>query len=134
MAEHTGEDHGEDSGAGTGGGHGERTGGARHPDILNGVPMKAADEPPGWLDDRKTVDKVFYALCAVSAGLLLIDPLIHKHGGFAIAHWWGFYGIFGFVACVVLVLAAAWLRRIVTKPEDYYRPPQPPRDPGGLDP
>jgi len=77
---------------------------------------------------------LLYALCAVSAGLLLIDPLIHKHGGFAIAHWWGFYGIFGFVACVVLVLAAAWLRRIVTKPEDYYRPPQPPRDPGGLDP
>jgi hypothetical protein len=32
----------------------------------------------------------------------------------------GFYGWFGFVACVALVLIAKQLRRIVMRPEDYY--------------
>jgi hypothetical protein len=79
-----------------------------------------ADEPPRWLDDPRNVDKIVYALYAVCALLLLIDPLVEKHGPFEIEHWWGFYGIFGFVGCVFLVLAAKGLRRIVMRPEDYY--------------
>ena len=45
---------------------------------------------------------------------------MHKHGPFAIEHVWGFYAIYGFVACVGLVLAAKLLRVILMKPEDYY--------------
>ena len=33
---------------------------------------------------------------------------------------YGFYGIFGFVACVALVLIAKQLRRVLMRPEDYY--------------
>jgi nitric oxide reductase large subunit len=84
-------------------------------------PPHAPDgEPRRWLDDRRNVDKIVYALYAVCAVLLLIDPLVHKHGPFAIEHWWGFYGIYGFVGCVFLVLAAKVLRLIVMRPEDYY--------------
>jgi hypothetical protein len=43
-----------------------------------------------------------------------------KHGPFAIEHVYGFYGIFGFVACVALVLIAKQLRRVLMRPEDYY--------------
>ncbi len=77
-------------------------------------------EPVRWLDDRRNVNKIVYALYAVSALLLLIDPFIHKHGPFEIEHWWGFYGIYGFVGCVFLVLAAKGLRKLVMRPEDYY--------------
>lgn len=84
------------------------------------VPMKAPDEPKRWLDDRKNVNLICYVLYAVSAVLLLIDPLIHKHGPFEIEHWWGFYGIYGFVGCVFLVLAAKELRKLVMRREDYY--------------
>ncbi|MGI9385205.1 MAG: hypothetical protein ACR2PO_18785 [Methyloligellaceae bacterium] len=73
-----------------------------------------------WLDDLRNVDKIVYALYAICALLLVIDPLIHKHGPFAIEHWLGFYGIYGFVACVALVLAAKELRRILMRSEDYY--------------
>lgn len=73
-----------------------------------------------WLDDHGNVNKVVYALYAVCGLLLIIDPLIHKHGPFEIEHWLGFYGIFGFVACVALVLAAKELRRILMRSEDYY--------------
>ena len=80
----------------------------------------ADSEPPRWLDSPRNVDKVVYGVYAVSAALLLIDPFIHKHGPFAIEYWWGFYGIYGFVGCVFLVLAAKLLRKLVMRPEDYY--------------
>ena len=80
----------------------------------------SSKEKRWWLDDRRNVDRLVYAIYAVCAGLLLVDPLIHKHGPFAIEHWWGFYGIYGFVACVGLVLAAKEMRRVVMRPEDYY--------------
>ncbi len=75
---------------------------------------------PRWLDDPRNVDRIVYALYSVSALLLIIDPFIHKHGPFAIEHWWGFYGIYGFVCCVFLVLAAKELRKLVSRQEDYY--------------
>ena len=34
--------------------------------------------------------------------------------------WFFFYAVYGFVACVALVLAAKVLRRVVMRPEDYY--------------
>lgn len=77
-------------------------------------------EPARWLDDRRNVNKIIYTVYAICAVLLLIDPLVHKHGPFEIEHWWGFYGIYGFVGCVFLVLAAKVLRLIVMRPEDYY--------------
>ncbi len=83
-------------------------------------PHALENERERWLDDRRNVDKIVYALYAVCAVLLLVDPLVHKHGPFAIEHWWGFYGIYGFVGCVFLVLAAKVLRLIVMRPEDYY--------------
>ena len=73
-----------------------------------------------WLDDRSNVDflvRVFYVVCAV---LVLIDVFVDKHGPFSVEHWFGFYGWFGFIACVTLVLVAKQLRRVVMRPEDYY--------------
>ncbi|MEM9060398.1 MAG: hypothetical protein AAGD13_08030 [Pseudomonadota bacterium] len=84
------------------------------------TPRKAADEKPNWVDHKKNVDRICYALYAVSALLLLIDPLVHKHGPFEIEHWWGFYGIYGFIGCVFLVLAARAMRVLLIRPEDYY--------------
>lgn len=83
-------------------------------------PTVPVDEKSRWLDDKRNVNKIVYALYALSAGLLVIDPLIHKHGPFGIEHWWGFYGIYGFVGCVFLVLAAKELRKLVMRGEDYY--------------
>jgi hypothetical protein len=73
-----------------------------------------------WLDDMRNVDKVVYTLYAICALLLLVDVLVPKHGPFAIEHLFDFYGIYGFVACVGLVLAAKALRVILIRPEDYY--------------
>lgn len=73
-----------------------------------------------WLDDPRNVDRVVYAVYAACGLLFVLDVLTHKHGPFAIEHMFGFYGIYGFVACVGLVLAAKAMRRVLMRPEDYY--------------
>lgn len=73
-----------------------------------------------WLDNPHNVDRLvrgFYAVCGL---LLAADVFVPKHGPFAIEHVYGFYGIFGFLACVALVLIAKQLRRVLMRPEDYY--------------
>jgi hypothetical protein len=73
-----------------------------------------------WLDERANVDRLvrgFHVVCAV---LLLLDLFVPKHGAFSIEHRFGFYAVFGFAACVTLVLVAKQLRRVLMRPEDYY--------------
>ena len=53
--------------------------------------------------------------------LLIIEFFVHKHPHFAWEDWHEFYAVFGFVACVVLVLAAKYiLRPLMKRREDYY--------------
>jgi hypothetical protein len=79
------------------------------------------DERKYWLDERKNVNKIIYGLCAVCAILLAADLFPYKHHlHFGFEQWTGFYGIYGFVACVGLVLAAKVLRKVVMRDEDFY--------------
>lgn len=61
--------------------------------------------------------KWFYAACAI---VVVLDLIIHRH----IYHPWEsllfFYCVFGFVACVVLVVVAKWMRKPLMRSEDYY--------------
>lgn len=81
------------------------------------------DQRKFWLDDPRNVDKVWYALLAICAVLFVADAFYHKHVHFGVESWFGFYGIYGFVACVFLVLAARGLRRLLMRPENYYDNP-----------
>ncbi len=65
----------------------------------------------------KLVLRVFYALCAI---VLLLDLVYHRHVIHAWENLWGFYGLFGFLACVALVLIAKEMRKVVMRREDYY--------------
>ena len=66
--------------------------------------------------------RVFFALCVL---LLGADLLFHRHlnfaeGVFPVEGWFGFYAIYGFVACVLLVLTATQMRKVLMRREDYY--------------
>ena len=73
-----------------------------------------------WLDNPKNVDKVYWSVIVVSVLLFFADALYDKHPEFGIEKVFGFYGIYGFVACVGLVLAAKGLRLLLMRGEDYY--------------
>ncbi|MEM7252580.1 MAG: hypothetical protein AAF493_14285 [Pseudomonadota bacterium] len=78
------------------------------------------NESKRWLDEPANIKKilwVFYALCAV---LVLVEFFHHRHVTHAWESLFGFYAIYGFVACVILVLAATQLRKWLMRDEDYY--------------
>lgn len=66
----------------------------------------------------KKILKIFFAFLGI---LLVVDPFIHKHAFFGFDGYPSFYGAYGLVACVILVLIAKHiLRPIVMRKEDYY--------------
>lgn len=73
-----------------------------------------------WLDDARNVDKLLWALVAACGGLLLLDLIYEKHVAFGFEDWFGFYGLYGFSACVALVLIAKELRKVLSRSERYY--------------
>lgn len=60
---------------------------------------------------------VFYALCII---LVIADFILHRHIGFSWENIPAFYAIYGFVACVTLVVIAKKIRTMVRRKEDYY--------------
>ena len=73
-----------------------------------------------WLDDPANVRKVYVALPLFGIAWLVPDLFLEKHEDVGFAAALGFYAVYGFVACVALVLTAKVLRRILMRPEDYY--------------
>ena len=58
-----------------------------------------------------------YVACAV---LVLLDFTYEKHGHYTWEAWPGFHAGYGFVSCVLLVILATQLRKVVRRDEDYY--------------
>ena len=75
---------------------------------------------PHWLERRGSVGKIILSLALVCGLAVLADFFHEKHGHYSWENFPGVYAIFGFVSCVVLVLAATQLRRILKRDEDYY--------------
>ena len=85
-----------------------------------------------WLDDFANVRKIYRGLWIVCllvlvGGEILLHQAHHAaeahgaaHHGFGFERWPGFYGLFGFIACAGLVLAAKELRKLLMRSEDYY--------------
>lgn len=80
----------------------------------------AEPEKTHLFDDPRNVRRaihVLYALCAVT---VVLDFVVHRHVDHPWEAMWAFYCIYGFVACVLLVLVARELRRFLMRGEDYY--------------
>ena len=73
-----------------------------------------------YLRDRlPTVIRCCYALLAA---LVIIDIFVDKHHAHTwIEHYPGFWSLFGFVACVAIIIISKWFgpQGIMTR-EDYY--------------
>ncbi len=78
------------------------------------------DEALGFFDKPNNVKWilwVFYALCIV---LVALDFVVHRHIYLDYEKIPTFYALYGFLACVLLVVAAKWLRLLIMRDEQYY--------------
>lgn len=83
--------------------------------------QQAPDKKKYWLDEKRNVDKIWYALIGVCVLSVIADLFYHKHVKFAVEDFVpGMYGYFAALAGVVLVFGARVFRKIVKRREDYY--------------
>ncbi|MBE0575606.1 MAG: hypothetical protein IH613_06890 [Desulfuromonadales bacterium] len=95
---------------------------------MSQLPIDIDEKPPIDIDEElgmfdkpenvKRLLRIFYT-CVVL--LLVVDIFYHKHAIFAWEGYFGFYAVYGFVACVILVIVAKYvLRPMVMRKEDHY--------------
>lgn len=78
-------------------------------------------EKENLFDKPRNIKRLLGFFYTLLLFLLVIDFFIPKHPIFPWEEWPQFYAVFGFVACVCLVLAAKYiLRPLVKRKEDYY--------------
>jgi hypothetical protein len=83
--------------------------------------MQSANSKKYLFDKPRNVKILLRSFFSSLLVLLVIELFIHKHPHFPWEGWQEFYAVFGFVACVALVLAAKYiLRPLVKRREDYY--------------
>ena len=71
-------------------------------------------------DDPRNVKRAIYALYGVCALWLLGDFVIERHADHPWEALFGFYPLYGFGACVLLVLIAKQMRKVLMRKDDYY--------------
>ena len=84
------------------------------------VPESEPEQKQHLFDNPRNVSLVvrgFHTICIL---LFLLDFILHRHVTLEWEDFTGFYAIFGFTACVTIVLVAKQLRKILKLKEDYY--------------
>lgn len=90
-----------------------------------------SNEPTPWFLQPRNVRRVIVGLFVACSFFLALDIVFalvgyDKHPYFQWEQWPGFYAVFGFVACVLLVLVSRYLLRpLVMRDEDYYEKTSP---------
>jgi hypothetical protein len=74
-----------------------------------------------WFDHPKNIRRLRTGFYIVLALLVLPDFFLHKHTLFLpVEAWPGFYALFGFVACVAIILISKLFGFALKVREDYY--------------
>jgi len=75
-------------------------------------------EQKPWI--YRNVRVIYLGVWGVCILLGLLDFLYHKHAHYGIEEVPNFFGFYGFIGCVALVMTAKVLRIFVMRDEDYY--------------
>lgn len=74
-----------------------------------------------WFDHPQNLRKLRIGFYVVLVLLVLPDFFLHKHTYFsAVEAWPGFFALFGFISCVVIILVSKLLGYLLKRKEDYY--------------
>ena len=74
-----------------------------------------------WFDHPQNIKRLKIGFYIVLALLVVPDFFMHKHTLFSpVEAWPGFYALFGFIACVVIILVSKLFGLVLKVKEDYY--------------
>jgi len=83
-----------------------------------------SDERPGgnvhWLLRPRTIRGLWIVFIAVLAVTVAAGLAVDMHPHFEIERWPAFFAIFGFVACVAMVVGSKLLGMLLKREDTYY--------------
>jgi hypothetical protein len=74
-----------------------------------------------WLARPSTIRLLWWVFGIVLALTVAAQLVFKVKGYFGVDNWFGFGAIFGFLACLAMVLVAKVLGWVLKRPENYYR-------------
>jgi len=92
------------------------------------VPLKVV--PPTieadkhWLVRKATIRKLWIGGSILLVIVALLDLVVNKYVHFGPEAWFGFFSIYGFVACVAMVVGAKVLGIFLKRSDTYYDSPE----------
>lgn len=79
-----------------------------------------AGEPVHWLVRPRTLRLLWIAFVAVLAATVAAGFLVDMHPHFEVERWPAFFAVFGFLACVAMVLGSKLLGMLLKREDTYY--------------
>ena len=71
-------------------------------------------------DNPRNVKRFLRVVYAICTGLVILDLVFERHVFHALEAIPGFYAIYGFAGCALLVLVAKEMRKFLMRDEEYY--------------
>jgi hypothetical protein len=78
-------------------------------------------ESQDFFDKPANIKRILNSVYAICGLLVVIEMFIHRHTEHPLEGLFGFYPLYGFVGCVVLVLLATLMRKVLMRDENYYQ-------------
>ncbi|MBM4182150.1 MAG: hypothetical protein FJ209_11435 [Betaproteobacteria bacterium] len=73
-----------------------------------------------WLDNPLNVKKLWRGFIAVLALTVIAGFFTDLHPHFEIEGWYGFYAVYGFITCLLMILGAKALGLLLKRPDTQY--------------
>jgi uncharacterized membrane protein len=73
-----------------------------------------------WLVRPSTIRKLWIGSSIVLALVVLAQTVIYVKGYFGFDGWFGLGAVYGFFSCLIMVLVAKLLGKVLKRPENYY--------------
>jgi hypothetical protein len=88
----------------------------------------ASPAPSHWLDDPRHIKLLWRGFIAVLALTVGAEFLVHLHPHFEVEGLFGFHAAYGFIVCLLMIIAAKGLGLFIKRSDRYYDSPEEKRD------
>ena len=73
-----------------------------------------------WLDNPDNVRLLWRGFLLTLALTVAIGAFIDLHPHFPIESWFGFYAVYGFLACLLMIIVAKAMGLLIKRPDTFY--------------